>query len=108
MQTDFGYTSTPSPPYSNFGEQPPLEYDNSFFNNFDILGHGLSPMPLEQSQLFETQDVLLLMHFTSTTSLDLIGTPQLWTEDAMQLAFQVRPCTSAKILSILQLIICTE
>lgn len=88
MQTDFGYTSTPSPPYSNFSEHPPLEYDNSFFNNFDILGHGISPMPVEQSQLFETQDVLLLMHFTSTTSLDLIGPQQLWTEDAMQLAFQ--------------------
>lgn len=48
-------------------------------------------MPAEQSRLFEQQDVQLLMHFTSTTSCDLIGSQQLWTEDAMQLAFQVLP-----------------
>ncbi|KAH9224485.1 hypothetical protein DL95DRAFT_439641 [Leptodontidium sp. 2 PMI_412] len=90
IKTDYEYSATPSPPYSSFGEQTqtPLEYDNSFFGNFDMLGHELPPMPVEQSQLFETQDVLLLMHFTSTTSLDLIGPQQLWTEDAMQLAFQ--------------------
>lgn len=79
IKTDYEYSATPSPPYSSFGEQTqtPLEYDNSFFGNFDMLGHELPPMPVEQSQLFETQDVLLLMHFTSTTSLDLIGPQQL-------------------------------
>ncbi len=48
-------------------------------------------MPAEQSRLFEQQDVQLMMHFTSTTSCDLIGSQQLWTEDVMQLAFQVLP-----------------
>ncbi|CZT02607.1 hypothetical protein WAI453_002123 [Rhynchosporium graminicola] len=87
---DREHSVTPSPPYSGFGEQrqPPLEYDNSFFGNFDWLGHDLLPMPIEQSPIFETHDLLLLIHFTSTTSRDLIGPQQLWTEDAMQLALQ--------------------
>jgi hypothetical protein len=65
---------TPTP--TNFKDNYNLEYD-------------LTPTPTEIARFYDTQDVLLLMHFTSTTSTDLIGCQQIWIEDAMQLAFQV-------------------
>ncbi|KAF1948814.1 hypothetical protein CC80DRAFT_485591 [Byssothecium circinans] len=37
---------------------------------------------------FDAQDIHLMMQFTSTTSIDLLGDPKLWAQDAMQLAFQ--------------------
>lgn len=38
---------------------------------------------------FDTQDVFLLSHFTSTASINLIGNQSIWAEDVVQLALQV-------------------
>jgi hypothetical protein len=54
------------------------------------LGIQMAPGMAEYDQVFDKQDVLLMLHFTSTTSSDLLGSPTLWVQDAMQLALQVR------------------
>lgn len=53
------------------------------------LGNQMLPGMAECDRVFNVQDVFLMMQFTSTTSIDLIGDPKLWAQDAMQLAFQV-------------------
>ncbi|OAG09324.1 uncharacterized protein CC84DRAFT_1193198 [Paraphaeosphaeria sporulosa] len=42
----------------------------------------------ECARLYDAQDVFLMMHFKSTTSIDLLGDPKLWAQHALQLAFQ--------------------
>lgn len=38
---------------------------------------------------FDTHDVFLLAHFTSTTSTNLIGSQSIWVGEVLQLALQV-------------------
>ncbi|KAH7112794.1 hypothetical protein B0J11DRAFT_597580 [Dendryphion nanum] len=52
------------------------------------LGNQISPGIAECNRVFDTQDVFLMMHFMSTTSIDLLGDPKLWAQDTMQLALQ--------------------
>jgi len=48
-----------------------------------------APAPTEEFRGFGIQDVQLLTHFSSSTSLDLFGSTKLWTEDVVKLSFQV-------------------
>ncbi|KAK0706108.1 hypothetical protein B0T26DRAFT_443398 [Lasiosphaeria miniovina] len=70
---------------------PQSEHDNiATAPNAESAMHQsyLSLVMTDSSKSFDTRDVFLLVHFTSTTSFDLLGSQKLWAKDAMQLAFQ--------------------
>ena len=54
------------------------------------MGDQIRPRIAECDREFGAHDVFLLIQFTSTTSIDLLGDPKLWAQDATQLALQVR------------------
>jgi hypothetical protein len=57
--------------------------------NCGTLGYEVSQMPTEELRFFDVQDVQLLTHLNTVTSLDLHNGQKIWTEDVMKLAFQV-------------------
>lgn len=52
-------------------------------------GYQTSWVIADDAPGFDTQDVFLLTHFMSTTSINLIGSQSTWAEDVVQLALQV-------------------
>jgi hypothetical protein len=50
----------------------------------------ISFLPLEYAKSFDGRDVFLLNHFRSSTSGGLWGSQQVWAEDGIRLAFDVR------------------
>lgn len=65
--------------------------------DFDPVEVAIPPMLPEPSRSFAIQDVFLLVHFTSTTSSILLGSPSLWAKDATQLAFKVCLCLCLEV-----------
>ncbi|CAH0024563.1 unnamed protein product, partial [Clonostachys rhizophaga] len=51
-------------------------------------GCQISWVIANDAPVFDTQDVFLLTHFMSTTSISLIGNQSIWVEDVLQLALQ--------------------
>jgi hypothetical protein len=59
-------------------------------NHHSSIAPQMSPMASEDTQFFDTRDVILLMHFTTKPNLRLWGSQREWVENAMSLALQVR------------------
>ena len=64
--------------------------DSEILSDYEVPGYQLSTMPTEDRYTFHLEDSSLLGHFMSRTSCGLVGTQEIWMQQALALAFQVR------------------
>ena len=58
-------------------------------SDYEVPGYQLSTMPTEDQYTFRVEDSSILGHFMSRTSCGLVGTQEIWMQQALTLAFQV-------------------
>lgn len=63
--------------------------DSITWTNYEAPGYQLSTMPMDDRYTFRSEDSSLLGHFMSRTSCGLVGTQEIWMQQALTLAFHV-------------------
>lgn len=64
--------------------------DSEMWSGYEVPGYQLSTMPTDDRYTFRLEDSNLLGHFMARTSCGLVGTQEIWIQQALTLAFQVR------------------